>query len=561
MNEFEILLSGLLDEQKTLSNIETGITNLQSKLKGKINIEINIGDISQQINDVSNQIKSIGKGSKGVGLDDDPLASYKESLKETLHQYKMGTVDLETYVKKMQSLIFDNGSTYSENFLSIEDNKQEKYVRELTKAYEEQRKALDEVAKTKKNLNTIPTENTNNQNADPFLQYRSSLQKTIHEVRMGTTDLETYIKKLQSLIYNDDATYKAEFLNLTDAQQEKYVQALTSAYAEQQRALDEVTRTRQKNYTELLRESDAQSKNSTDQAIAIDKLRTSISEMNKAYGSFVNQSKANSLLAQIKDLEKMNPATVQYRNNLKLIQNETKKLGVESRNAFRQAQDAISDTTAKTGSLGLAFRTLGQFFMIGSPIMVISKTFKELVSTVNEANKSLTDIQMVTGMSTEEANNLAITYNELGQQIGATTQEILTGSVEWFRAGKTIQETEELIQASIVGSKMAGIETAQMTEYLTSALNGYQLEASEAMNVIDKMVAIDNNASTSLSELATAMSYTANIARATGLDMDSLLGNIGAVSEATRQSAETIGKLLPICTEMCIKYTSNCWKP
>ena len=64
MNEFEILLSGLLDEQKTLSNIETGIANLQSKLKGKINIEINIGDISKQINDVSNQIKSIGKVQK-----------------------------------------------------------------------------------------------------------------------------------------------------------------------------------------------------------------------------------------------------------------------------------------------------------------------------------------------------------------------------------------------------------------------------------------------------------------------------------------------------------------
>ena len=447
MNEFEILLSGLLDEQKTLSNIETGIANLQSKLKGKINIEINIGDISKQINDVSNQIKNIGKGAKGVAFNDDPLASYKKSLQETLHQYNMGVTDLETYIKKMQSLIFENGSTYSENFLSLDDNKQEQYVK-----------------------------------------------------------------------------------------------ALTSAYAEQQRALDEVTRTRQKNYTELVKESNAQSKNATDQAIAIDKLKMSISEMNKTYGNFVNQSKANSLLAQIKDLEKMNPATVQYRNNLKLIQNETKKLGIESRNAFRQAQDAISDTTAKTGSLGLAFRTLGQFFMIGSPIMVISKTFKELVSTVNEANKSLTDIQMVTGMSSEEANKLALTYNELGQQIGATTQEILTGSVEWFRAGKTIQETEELIQASIVGSKMAGIETAQMTEYLTSALNGYQLEASEAMNVIDKMVAIDNNASTSLSELATAMSYTANIARSTGIDMDSLLGNIGAVSEATRQSAETIGQ-------------------
>ena len=62
----------------------------------------------------------------------------------------MGTVDLGTYIKQMQSLIFENGSTYSENFLSIEDNKQEKYVRELTKAYEEQRRTLDEVAKTKK---------------------------------------------------------------------------------------------------------------------------------------------------------------------------------------------------------------------------------------------------------------------------------------------------------------------------------------------------------------------------------------------------------------------------
>ena len=76
---------------------------------------------------------------------------------------------------------------------------------------------------------------------------------------------------------------------------------------------------------------------------------------------------------------------------------------------------------------------------------------------------------------------------------------------------------------------------------MTSALKGYQLEAQDAIGVIDQLVSIDLKAATSSADLAEAMSRTANMARTSGFEMNELLGIIATVSEVTQNSASTVG--------------------
>ena len=90
-------------------------------------------------------------------------------------------------------------------------------------------------------------------------------------------------------------------------------------------------------------------------------------------------------------------------------------------------------------------------------------------------------------------------------------------------------------------SKVGAIESSQATELLTSTLNGYKMEAQDAMHVVDALSAVDLAAATSVEELAVALQSTANMARVNGVGFEQLIGMVGAVSEASRRSASVVG--------------------
>jgi TP901 family phage tail tape measure protein len=91
-------------------------------------------------------------------------------------------------------------------------------------------------------------------------------------------------------------------------------------------------------------------------------------------------------------------------------------------------------------------------------------------------------------------------------------------------------------------AKLANMDQAQSTEYLTSIMAGYKLEIEDLMPTIDKMVALDNAYATSVAEIAEAMKRSSNVARISGVDLNELAGIITITSAKTRKSAETIGE-------------------
>ena len=168
----------------------------------------------------------------------------------------------------------------------------------------------------------------------------------------------------------------------------------------------------------------------------------------------------------------------------------------------------------------------------------IGEGISECINYAKELDFAMTNIRVVT-MDTKEATDaLLSSYNQLGQELGASTTDIANGAIDWLRQGFSQADTTELVKDSTILSKLALIDNAQATEYLTSALKGYKLEAKDAIGVIDQMVAIDLEAATSAGDMAEAMSRTANMAKTTGFEMNELLGVIATVSEVTQNSAK-----------------------
>lgn len=225
------------------------------------------------------------------------------------------------------------------------------------------------------------------------------------------------------------------------------------------------------------------------------------------------------------------------------LEAEAMKRANKAQNEFLARQQALAkNTNTLSDKLNKLVKNVIQYSLAQKVVNESLRAGRYILNEVIELNKTMTDIQVVTGNTREETTELAGSYAELGNELGQTTQSIAESSTEWLRQGKTVSETNELVKQSAMLAKLGAIENAQATEYLTSTLNGYQMEASKASHVVDALSAVDLKAATSTAELAEALQKTANSGREAGVSFEKLLSWIGTTSEVTRKSASTIGE-------------------
>ncbi len=213
----------------------------------------------------------------------------------------------------------------------------------------------------------------------------------------------------------------------------------------------------------------------------------------------------------------------------------------ENNNLIRTHQKDLENNNK---TLGDTLKNFARFTLYYTVLQNMKNLVNQMLTTMKELDKAFTDIQLVTGDTKEGTAQLAQEYNNLAKEMGATTLEVAEGAGEWLRQGKTTEETAQLLKSSMTLSKVGAMESSQATELLTSSLNGYKLEAKDAMTVVDKISAIDLAAATSSYELATALSRTANSANDAEVSFDKLLAMIGTTSSVTRKSAETIRRII-----------------
>lgn len=272
-------------------------------------------------------------------------------------------------------------------------------------------------------------------------------------------------------------------------------------------------------------------------------VESSTQKSNQAVESYVNELKQEILMLTTKLdlLEKGMTGTdalTEATNNRALAEQRVKTAIAES-NTKGQEQLTLVDKL-KSSFKGY-FNNFMSYGLVNNAMNAMTTAIRQSINAVIELNTAMTDVQMVTGETASQTAELAKEYSEMAQSLGATTTQVANGASELLRQGKSIEETNQLLEASMALSKVGAIESSQATELLTSTLNGYKMEAEDAMHVVDAMSKVDLEAATSVEELAVALQSTANMARVNGVGFEELLGMVGSVSEATRRSASVVG--------------------
>lgn len=147
----------------------------------------------------------------------------------------------------------------------------------------------------------------------------------------------------------------------------------------------------------------------------------------------------------------------------------------------------------------------------------------------------MTNMQMATGISNTQAQELMNTYSDMGKQLKVTGVDVATSATEWMKQGKTIEESNKLAQDSIVLSKIGNLSSDDATRTITAAMKSYDLNESQVMDFVDQISAIDMASATDVGGLADAFNEVAANANQAGISTKQLLSYAAVIGETTQE--------------------------
>lgn len=207
-------------------------------------------------------------------------------------------------------------------------------------------------------------------------------------------------------------------------------------------------------------------------------------------------------------------------------------------NSFVNLDNTIKSTNKTLGQAARALFSWTQVFNIGKRLM------RATINTITEMDKALTGMMVVTGQSKEEVNGLIGSIQDLSNETSTAMTDVANLITEYVRQGRSISDSFKLAEETAKAAKIAGISTTDSIQYMTSAINGFNLEAKDATRVSDVFANIAAISATDYEQLAIALSKVSAQANLAGMSMEYTTALLAKGIETTQEAPESIGTAL-----------------
>ncbi len=169
------------------------------------------------------------------------------------------------------------------------------------------------------------------------------------------------------------------------------------------------------------------------------------------------------------------------------------------------------------------------------------KEVEQVYQNILKLNEAMTNLRVITGTNQAQAMEMMRTYNSLAKELGTTTQAVASSAAEWLRQGYSISETNDLIKSSTYLARLGFMDMGSSVTALTSVMKGFRIEASNSMEIVDKLTQLDAKYATTAGDIATALSRTSAVAREAGLDLDQTAAALTTMIDISQQDASSVG--------------------
>jgi TP901 family phage tail tape measure protein len=230
--------------------------------------------------------------------------------------------------------------------------------------------------------------------------------------------------------------------------------------------------------------------------------------------SDLNRIRYDELTARIKDL------TAKY-----------KELGVYGNNLFSRIGRTIKAQTISA---------LSRYFSLYDIIRYV----RSGINTIKELDTAMVELRKVTDGTAQEYEDFRKEINATASEIASTNKDLISSAADWARLGYSIKEATELARdAQIFVNVGDGVDIKGATDMMITAMKAFNIEADEALSIVDKYNEIGNNFALSATDIGDAMQRSASVLAASNTSFDESIALITAGNEII-QDPEKMGTAL-----------------
>ena len=169
--------------------------------------------------------------------------------------------------------------------------------------------------------------------------------------------------------------------------------------------------------------------------------------------------------------------------------------------------------------------------------------FRQGFDTVKEIDTAMTELKKVSDAPMGDIVAYFDDATESAKELGSSVKDMISATADWSRLGYNLPDSRELGEVAVLYKNVGdGIDIDTANESLVSTIQGFQLQAKDAISVIDSFNEVSNNYAISSAGIGEALKRSAAAFNAANTDLNQSIALITAGNEIV-QSPEKVGTM------------------
>ena len=233
----------------------------------------------------------------------------------------------------------------------------------------------------------------------------------------------------------------------------------------------------------------------------IKKVTNEVTKMNAEYAK---SSKVESFHQKLTEFYDKNTATHRkWGAELKQMMDATAS-GAKVANSellrMEQRYEQVVNEARQSGKLGLSFfdsikeqaKKFTQWVSVASIVTEGVQTLRKMKDAVIEVDSAMIELKKVSNASDNEIKNYFDEAAESAKRFGSSVSDMINATADWSRLGYNLPDSKQLAEVATLYKNVGdGIDINSANQSLISTLQGFQLEAKDAMSIIDQFNEVD----------------------------------------------------------------------
>ena len=260
-----------------------------------------------------------------------------------------------------------------------------------------------------------------------------------------------------------------------------------------------------------------------------------VSEAEKSLNNMLTTIKAiNSTPINVSVTGSGAKAAEQYKETVTATQTKVKKLSQSFKDAEKSGDSLLKNVIKNA-----------QWYYISGAVSAITRSFKDAIAAMKEADAEMVSIQKVTGYTKEQMDRLSDSAYALASAYGRTAQEILSAETTFARAGYTDQ-IEDLAELAVLTQNVGDVNADTASKFLIAADAAWKLGGNEKelTEIIDGMNNVTNKNAVDMKALTEGLTVSASAFAEAGESAQTYTAMVGTGVAATQRSGNEVARAM-----------------